>query len=100
MQVCARSRSSRAFPCSLSRAAVAATSKYVATRRSWLHALARHKLWLTRFGQARSLASEAAKQHNAAPAGRTRVLDWYAFDFQEELSGLDGEQRLVARLET
>lgn len=41
-------------------------------------------------GQVRSLASEAAKQHNAAAASRTRVLDWYTFDFQEELSGLDG----------
>lgn len=49
---------------------------------------------LTRSGQARSLASETAKQHNAASAGHTRVLDWYAFDFQEELSGLDGERRL------
>lgn len=55
---------------------------------------------LTRSGQARSLASETAKQHNAASTGQTRVLDWYAFDFQEELSGLDGEWRLHRILAT
>ena len=74
---------------------MAATSKYVGTSRARLFAARPAQLRLTRFGQARSLASEAAKQHNAAPAGRTRVLDWYTFDFQEELSGLDGEQSLV-----
>jgi hypothetical protein len=36
----------------------------------------------------RSLASETAKQHNAARTGR--VLDWYAADFEEELSAFDG----------
>ena len=65
--------------------------------RAWLRAACVRPalLRLTRLGQARSLASEAAKQHNAANADRTRVLDWYTFDFQEELSGLDGERRLL-----
>lgn len=38
--------------------------------------------------QVRSLASETAKQHAAAPVGR--ILDWYALDFSEELSAFDG----------
>jgi hypothetical protein len=41
----------------------------------------------------RSLASETAKQHNAARLGR--VLDWYASDFEEELSAFDGRYSLL-----
>ncbi len=37
------------------------------------------------------MASESCKQHNAFQRGR--VLDWYAADFQEELSGMDGADR-------
>ena len=45
--------------------------------------------------QVRSLASETAKQHAAAPVGR--ILDWYALDFSEELSAFDGTRaRMIA----
>ena len=89
-QACAKSRRSPAFPCCSFQAAVAATNKCVTCSAAPLSCA----LHLTKASgvKARSLASEAAKQHNGASPGSTRVLDWYTFDFQEELSGLDGER--------
>jgi hypothetical protein len=91
----APNRDSPACPSSLCPAAEAATARRALF--TPLRATAT-TAELASCNQVRSVASESCKQHNALQRGR--VLDWYAADFQEELSGMDGadRQKKVGRL--